>query len=161
MSLYLAVFIFYCFRESLSLFTCTTHKDSGAYLARFLVVIRNSLHCIKYTTCCKIFSVDMFWKVRFELQSWGGNIRCGLSGQRIIGILRKYHDYREPPNLEKQTCLKIPHSHITVLCDTLLSDMSISMKNNPQQNDLCAQRRLRPAWAYVQSDQSLRCELHG
>ena len=28
---------------------------------------------------------------------------------------------------------------------------------NKQQNDLCAQRRLRSAWASAQSDQSLRC----
>ena len=26
-----------------------------------------------------------------------------------------------------------------------------------QQNDMCAQRRLRSAWAFVQSDQSLLC----
>ena len=60
MSLYLAVFIYYCFRESLSLFTCTTHKDSGAYLARFLVVIRNSLQLImvKIAVCkFKIFAM--------------------------------------------------------------------------------------------------------
>ena len=30
-----------------------------------------------------------------------------------------------------------------------------------QQNDLCAQRRLRSAWASAQSDQSLRCALSG
>ena len=29
-----------------------------------------------------------------------------------------------------------------------------------QQNDLCAQRRLRSAWASAQSDQSLRCALN-
>ena len=30
-----------------------------------------------------------------------------------------------------------------------------------QQNDFCAQRRLRSAWASAQSDQSLRCGLNG
>ena len=32
---------------------------------------------------------------------------------------------------------------------------AVSWQN--QQNDLCAERRLRSAWAYAQSDQSLRC----
>ena len=30
-----------------------------------------------------------------------------------------------------------------------------------QQNDMCAQRRLRSAWVSAQSDQSLRCALNG
>ena len=40
-----------------------------------------------------------------------------------------------------------------------LQKLAASRQN--QQNDLCAQRRLRSAWASAQSDQSPRCALNG
>ena len=43
-------------------------------------------------------------------------------------------------------------------CD-MARKWSVAWQN--QQNDLCAQRRFRSAWASTQSDQSLRCALNG
>ena len=54
------------------------------------------------------------------------------------------------PNNDRQCCC-----HIRVLKQARLSTWATAWQN--QQNDMCAQRRFRSAWASAQSDQSLRC----
>ena len=44
---------------------------------------------------------------------------------------------------------------------TLKKTRNIAAARQNQQNDLCAQRRLKSAWASAQSDQSLQCPLTG
>ena len=44
---------------------------------------------------------------------------------------------------------------VTFLRNHVLHKLAASWQN--QQNGMCAQRRLRSAWASAQSDQSLRC----
>ena len=70
--------------------------------------------------------------------------------------------------LDQLDCFKTCYVCCNFRTNFLVRDFK-SNKNEPQhdktkknqQNNICAQRRLRSAWASAQSDQSLRCALYG
>ena len=59
----------------------------------------------------------------------------------------------------KQGILEAREEANKVSCAAIIVYRATLWQN--QQNGMCAQRRLRSAWAYSQSDQSLRCVLSG
>ena len=105
-------------------------------------------HC--YCTPCSVCKREKFDQFNISL-----NYVCKHPAQYdIVSMAKRFHIgfYAK--------CKKCDEMYMCCIC-RLDEEAFWATSWQKQQNDFCAQRRLRSAWASAQSDQSLRCALNG
>ena len=94
-----------------------------------------------------------------------------LLDDRVLITINFYTNYRWSPKIPVSSLILFlsdtTHTHYFFLRTILekkiyiINGLNWATARQNSQNDLCTQRRLRSVWAPAQSDQSLRCALHG